>query len=468
MSGVASGGVNVTQRLAQYVVRTTFDDLPQEAVQATKEHLLHTLGTVLAGAGAAGILLILDLVREWGGCPESTVLVHNLRVPAPNASLVNSAMAHAHEMDENDDRIAYKSSVAVIPGALAVAESIGGMSGKAFITAVCLGVDLGIRIGLAANPKPTHAHAPTLGPLAAAAAAAKLLGLDERGVFNALGIAYCRVAWSASATASPSLAKRLSAGLAAQGGVFAARLASKGFPAGGDVLRGRTGFFQTFRRQEGDVETLLSGLGERFEIVYVGPKPYPSCRYTHPAIDATLSILTDHPFAPEEVEEIKVWMGQRDMESVGGVTPEQRRKKQRPEGVVDAQFSIPYTVALTLVKGRPTPKDFSGEAIRESRVLEIAHRVNPQLDLELERWPLDVKPQVVEIKAKGEIFQKRVEYPKGNPRNPVPHNELRGMFRELASYSPKPISEQRLDEVLNLLDHLEEVEDVGALVQALT
>ena len=87
----------------------------------------------------------------------------------------------------------------------------------------------------------------------------------------------------------------------------------------------------------------------------MGPKPYPCCRYTHPAIDATLSILTDHHLAPEEVKEAKVWMGQRDMESVGGVTPEERRKKQRPEGVVDAQFSIPIYRRFDLGEGETRP-----------------------------------------------------------------------------------------------------------------
>ena len=459
---------NITYGLAQHVVRTSFDDLPEEAVRATKEHILHTLGTALAGSGAPGISMILDLVQECGGCPESTVLVHGIRIPAANAALANSAMAHAQEMDENDDRIAYKSSVAVIPGALAVAEKVGGVSGKEFITAVCVGVDLGIRIGLATNPKPTHAHAPTLGPFATAAAAAKLLGLGERGVFDALGIAYSRAATSASATVSPSLVKRLSAGFASQGGVIAAQLASKGYPAGGDVFRGRAGFFQTFKHEEGSSESLQDGLGKIFEIVNVGPKPYPSCRYTHAAIDATLAILKEHPLAPEEIEEVKVWIGQRDMLSVGGATQQERQKKQRPEGVVDAQFSIPYTVAVALVRGRPTLKDFTPESLREARLLEMAQRVSPELNEELDLWPLDVKPQIVEIKSRrGETFRKRMEYVKGNPKNPLGGTELLTLFQEMAGYAARPLPAERLKEFVDRVQHLETVKDIKILPQLL-
>jgi len=175
-------------------------------------------------------------------------------------------MAHSRELDINDDRIAYKSSVAAIPAALALAEKIGGVSGKDFIAAVCVGVDFGIRLGLAINPKPAHAQAIALGPLAAAAACGKILGLDKAALFNALGIAYCRVSFTGNSTVSPSLTKRLGIGFASQSGVLSSLLAAAGFPAAGEIFQGQSGFFQFFYGQEGDYDAILDQLGSRLRL----------------------------------------------------------------------------------------------------------------------------------------------------------------------------------------------------------
>ena len=170
------GSGTLTKQIAGYLARTGFDALDDDALRATKEHILYTLGTILAGSSAPGIKQALAGARALSGASqESTVLVTGDKLPAAFAALVNAIMGHSRELDINDDRIAYKSSITVIPAALAVAEKVGKISGKDFITAVCLGVDLGIRLGLATNPKPVHARAIALGPFAAAAACGKIL-----------------------------------------------------------------------------------------------------------------------------------------------------------------------------------------------------------------------------------------------------------------------------------------------------
>src|SRR5690606_22965079 len=125
----------------------------------------------------------------------------------------------------NDDRIAYKSSVAVVPASCAMAQARRPVSGRDLTTAACVGIDLGIRLGLATRPKPTHSRFIALGPIAAAAACAKLMKLDLTAVHDALGIAYCRSTVSGNSLMSPSLTKRLGAGFASQSGVVAATLA---------------------------------------------------------------------------------------------------------------------------------------------------------------------------------------------------------------------------------------------------
>src|SRR4029434_9953582 len=199
----------LTKQIASYLARTGYEALNDEALRATKDHILYTLGTILAGSSAPGISEALSGAQALsGGSQESTVLVHGDKLPAAFAALVNATMGHSRELDINGDRIAYKSSITVVPAALATAEKVGHVSGKDLIAAVCLGADLGIRLGLATNPKPIHARAIALGPFAPAAACGKILGLDETGLHNALGIAFCRSTVAGNSTAAPSLNKR--------------------------------------------------------------------------------------------------------------------------------------------------------------------------------------------------------------------------------------------------------------------
>jgi 2-methylcitrate dehydratase PrpD len=464
------GSGTLTKQIAGYLARTGFDALDNDALRATKEHILYTLGTILAGSSAPGIEEVRAGAQALSGSSnDSSVLVTGEKLPAASAALVNATMGHSRELDINDDRIAYKSSITVIPAALALAEKVGRVSGKDFITAVCLGVDLGIRLGLATNPKPVHARAIALGPFASAAGCGKLLKLNEDGMHNALGIAFCRATVAGNSTVAPSLTKRLGVGFASQSGVVAATLASVGYPAAGEVLQGAAGFFQTFYQQEGDYVQLLDQLGGRFEIVLVGPKPFPSCRYTHCAVTAVLDLLRQHAINARDIEEVRVQIGERDMRSVGGWSDDEKKKKRRPEGVVDAQFSIPYTVAATLVSGGLSLEEFTDAKLRSAEILDLAARVKTVLTPEFDHGPMDVKPQVVEIVMRdGKVFSEKMIYPKGNPNNPVTSDELVAAFRGMASYAAKPLSGTKIDDAVALALRLEEADDVAVLAKLLT
>ena len=464
------GSGTLTKEIAGFLARTGFEALDDDALRATKEHILYTLGTILAGSSAPGIKQALAGARASSGAgQESTVLVTGDKLPAAFAALVNATMGHSRELDINDDRIAYKSSITVIPAALAVAEKVGKVSGKDFITAVCLGVDLGIRLGLATNPKPVHARAIALGPFAAAAACGKILGFDENGLHSALGIAFCRSTVSGNSTVAPSLTKRLGVGFASQSGVIAALLAKADFPAAGEVFQGQAGFFQTFYQQEGDYAALLDQLGSRFEIVLVGPKPFPSCRYTHCAVTACLNLLGKHSIKASDIQEVRVQIGERDMRSVGGWSEDEKKKKRRPEGVVDAQFSIPYTVAATLVSGGLSLEEFADAKLHSEEILYLAARVKTILTPEFDHGPMDVKPQVVEIvMGDGKTFSEKIVYPKGNPNNPVTSEEVVAAFRGMASYAAKPLSGAKIDEAISLAQNLEDAADVTVLTKLLT
>jgi 2-methylcitrate dehydratase PrpD len=180
-----------------------------------------------------------------------------------------------------------------------------------------------------------------------------------------------------------------------------------------------------------------------------------------------LELLRKHAVKASDIQEVRVQIGERDMLSVGGWSEEEKKKKRRPEGVVDAQFSIPYTVAATLLSGELSLEDFTDAKLRNEEVLIWPRGtiLNPELD----RGPMDVKPQIVEIIMRdGRILSERVVYPKGNPNNPVTSAELVAAFRGMASYAAKPLSADKIDDAVSLALRLEEIDNVAVLAKLLT
>lgn len=459
--------MDVAVPLVRTILDTTYNELPQPVVDATKQHILHTIATIIGGSNASGCKMVVDLVKEWGGSQESTVLVYGTKIPSLHAALANGTMAHALDYCMNDDRTHYKTSVVVIPAALAMAEKKGGTNGRDFITAVCMGVELGIRIALAAEPKPFHALSPVLGCFASAASAGKILGLDEEQMLDCLGIAYCHATDKGLSIVSPSLTKRLGPGLAARAGVFSAQLAQKGFKAGRNCFQGPTGYFCSFNGQEGDLDDMTSDLGRRFEIVNVGPKGYPCCRVLHAPIDATLSLVREYHIKPEDVMEAIVY--QSDQNFPVETDPETLKRKRHPRGEVDAQFSVTWGVAWALVKGEVFIDAFTEEGIKDPGVNALAEKVLEKADPGFSRMTTMLTPVIVEIRTKqGKTFSKRIDYPKGNPNNPVTMEETKESFRRCADFAARPLDPRRVEEAIEFICSLEDVDEVSKVAKLLS
>ncbi len=455
--------------LVKHIVDTRYEDLPSEVVQATKEHILDTIGVVIGGSSAPGCRLLLDEMRDWGGKEQSSVLVHGGKLPAASAALVNGTMGHARDFDDNHDTIAYKGSVAAVPAALAVAEPLH-ISGKEFITSVCLGIDLGCRAGLAIQPKPSHALARALGCYAAAAAAGKALSLSEEQMYNAMGLAHCEVGVGGISIAAPSLTKRLGVGIAARAGVSAALLARRGYPAAKDVFHGPGGYYALYEKREGDLNELVEALGRRFEVVRLGMKPYPSCRYTHGAVDAALAVMQGNGLQPRDVARVTVRLTPRDYETVGSAgNPARQEALRRPAGVVDAQFSVFYTVATAIVKGEVVLEHLSENGLADPDILDMAQRVSTVLDESLVARDRDVQPQLVEIVTRdGRTYLKRVDYPKGSPQWPMKREERRDKFWDCVSHAAVPIDRRRGQRAMDIIENLETLDTMSALAAILS
>ncbi len=456
--------MDIAFTLARHIADLGFDQLPQAAVDATKKDILDILGTMVAGSNAPGVIELAQLVGEWGGKPESTVVAFDRKVPSPFAALVNAAMGHALDFDDGHDEAVLHAATTVVPAAFAIAQRIGEVDGKAFITAVAAGIDLACRMGLASKKTLKQSgwvYTAIYGFFASAAAAGKLLGLDQDQMTHALGIAYSQTAGNFQSIADAALTKRLQPGFAAKGGLLSALLAEKGVSGIRNSMEGKWGLYSLYQQGDYNIQALTSGLGSRFEVANIGFKAYPSCGYTHNPIEATLALVLENDIKPDDVRKINVFVGENAAELC---TPLHR--KRRPETVPDSQWSIPYTVAAALVKRKIGISDFTPRAIKDAAVLRMAAKVNPKILPELTRR--QVEPAIVEITTHDEkVYTRRVEQRKGSVDNPMTLNELVAKFRDCLSNGRKAIPKQHIEGVIRLVGRLEQVDDVGLIIEML-
>ncbi|MFH0914795.1 MAG: MmgE/PrpD family protein [Chloroflexota bacterium] len=453
-------------QMVRHVLKTRYGDLPQNVVERTKGAIIDTLGIAIAGSPAPGCPELVGLVKDWGGKPESTILAYGGKVPAPEAALANSTMARAldfadvHEGGDGKGVGGFLSAT-IIPASFAVAEySKKSVTGKDFILATTLGSDLSCRLRMAMTPHGWLAE--TFNPLGTAAAAGKLLGFDEEKMINGMGIAYAQCAGNMQAHTDGALTIRLQQGLAGRAGVFAAILAERGFTGAKNVLQGVYGLYPLYCRDEYDPAMVTDKLGEVFEVVNISGKPYPCCRQAHGAIYGTLEILREHGLKPGEVAEVTVTVGTTAYKRVAD-----GEQKYKPRSVVDAQFSLPYTVATALLKGDVFIADFTEEAIKNQQTLGFARRVKVRLDPELDKLS-EIPPNSVEITTRdGKRYSKYVEYVKGHPKNPMSMAEYIDKFRKCVPFSAKPIPEGNVMKVIEMAERLEEVADVTEIVKQL-
>ncbi len=457
------------EALMRHVSDTSYEDLRGNVVDSTKRVVLDLMGVIAAGSSTPEAQAVLSLARGWGGVGESSVLVHGDMVPAPSAGLVNGTMGRARDFDDVHEKAVLHPSASVIPAALAAAELRGGVDGREFLSAVALGVDLTCRLGMAPRTGPNISGMSTTwqcGTFGAAAAAGKVLGLDREELMDAMGIAYSQASGNQQAIAEGTETVRVQQGLTTWAGITSALLASRGVTGPRNVLEGRYGYYPVYHGGGYNVEALTGGLGETYEIVNTSFKPYPCCKWTHQAIDATLKAVREESIEPGEVDSVEVRLNRQAYNLV--CVP--LDKKRRPRTTVEAQFSIPYTVAAALVRGDVSLDTFTAEAMNDPEILRTAQKVTPRVDERIEeQGARGIAPEIVEIRTTdGGTYQRCVEHVRGSPAAPMTARELHDKFMRCISYAAEPIPEEVAEELFTVIGRLEHLDDVGEVISLLS
>lgn len=453
-----------TGQLATFVVSKPFEDIPDDAKALAKEAFLDCLGVMVAGRRTDAGDIITEYVRECGGAPDAGVVASGFLTAAPDAAMANATMAHALDYDDISQAMLGHPSVPVLPAVLALAEKLGS-SGDEVLGAYIMGLEVEIRLGLAMNPEHYQFgwHATSVfGVIGAAAAASRLLGLAPEQTAHALGIAASQA--SGSRKNFGTMTKPFHAGNAARGGLVAAELASRGFTAETNILDDRFGFFQLYGGGVmASAEMLLEGLGENYCIVKpgIGMKLYPSCAATHPAIDATIQLTTEHAIDSKRIVSITCGVSQAFVDTMM-LIPE-------PKTGLEGKFSLEYCIAVAATHRRVKLAHFSDGALAHTEVRRVMEGTTMTIDAELpedDAGLLDSTPAVITVTLDdGTEYRKRVDYARGTPQNPVEKSELVTKFHDCVSGI---LSEDRAERCVHMVDNLENLETISVLMDIVT
>ena len=445
--------MEIEKTFVDFVLDTKFNGLPKKPVDMVKTIMLTQLGNIFAGATVEPSLKVVDQVRYWGGKEEATILVHGDKVPAYNAVLANSTMARALDFDDAIIPGLHMGSVS-IPTGLAVAEIVGGCSGKEFLTCLVTGIEMANRLNLI-NVTAFYQGFKGTGVctiFTATAIAGRMLGLNSTQMFNAFGFALNRAGGSQQSNIDGAQAVSLVPGFASQNGIFCAQLAQRGITGPKNFLEGPFGWFKLYGRGKLDPQAIGGELGSRFELINTIFKKYPSCGLCQTSTEGILDLVKDNDITPDTVLSIDIKVGPFAHNLLGhfeiGESPR-----------VNAQFSIPYCVASALLRKSSEIPHFEESYIRDPQIINIIKKINMIADPVVEKRAQGAMEMEVKTKQGG-VHRKRIDIPYGFPGKDLTREEHIANFQQCVSYGSRPLARKNADKIVSMIETLEEVEDV--------
>ncbi|MGY3614499.1 MmgE/PrpD family protein [Bradyrhizobium sp. USDA 10063] len=435
---------SVSRTLGEFVAATSWADVARQGHEA-KRSILNFFATALGSAHDPAVTTALRTLSPFSGSPTSTIIGRSERLDALGASFVNAISANLLDFDDTHPETIIHPAAPVAAPVLALAQA-RGLSGRDVLTAFILGVDVECRIGNAVSPR-HYARGwhitSTCGIFGAAAACAKLLGLPVDGIANAIGIAASQSAGNVENL--PTAAKNVSVGNAARNGLFAALLAQQGYEAAPRAIEGSLGWARTMG-DEPDLDRLLGGLGNAWEIEKNTYKPYPAGIVFHAVIDACFRLR----------DRIGKRTDQIDSVTVQGSALLLARGNRPVRNERDARVSIHHCVACGLLIGAAGTAEFARETVFRPDVVQLRQKVMAELD---EAMP-DGAARVSVRLATGEVFTETVMFPRGSLAHPLRDSDIEAKLRECVRTGASDWDADGLIEAVWQIDALDDVSDL--------
>jgi 2-methylcitrate dehydratase PrpD len=438
----------VTRTLSRYLVNSRWADIPERVRHEASRAVLNWLGCAVGSCRHETVECALAAVQPFCGPPQAAVLGRGERMDILHAALINGISSHVLDFDDTHAR-AIHPSAPVLPALFAFAEW-RTVRGADFVHAFVLGVEAEERVGLSVFPEHYRAGwhiTGTAGVFGSAAAAGKLLGLDERQMAWALGIAATQAAGLQEMFGS--MCKSLHPGRAAQNGLTAALLAAKNFTSSERAIEAPRGFARVLSTRF-DPEVITAGLGERFELLSNMYKPYACGLVVHAAIDGCIELVREHRLTPDAIEAVELTVSPLVLDLTGNTAPQTG---------LEGKFSVYHAVAAAIIHGAAGEAQFSEACVRDPRVVAVRSRVSTKVDPAIGR----TEARVTIRTRDGRALSRHVEHALGTLARPMSDADLEAKFRGLAG---EMLPGAQIEEIIKLCWQLPTLSDAATLARA--
>ncbi len=458
----ASPSETISAKMSRWAANLQFKDLSADAIHQSKRFLLDSMGCALGGYQQHDVKIALDVLDEIAAIGRATVIGTGRRIDPVSASLANALMIRC--MDYND--IYWKQDPShpsdIFPAAIACCER-SRSNGRELIVGMVLGHEFEMRFCEAALPgiRERGWHHATLTAFVSPIVAGRALHLSWEQIQHAIGISGSRHCTLGAVTAGKlTMMKNTVDPLATQSGVFAALLAEKGYSGPEHVIDGKEGLTHVFK-PDWKLEVLTDGLGESWRIAQCSMKAFPTEALTHTPISAVLDLVKTQNLQPEDVEKIQI----RSLARAADILSDPSKYDPRTRETAD--HSLPYVIAAALVERQVTPAQFTTDKIMDPRIREQLKKVEVIADQEIEKVFPALQRVIVQIQTKdGRSFHKQLDFPKGDPRNPLTDQEVEEKFGALAEGVLSQPAQKRLKDAVWSLERVGSVSDLMALMES--
>jgi len=452
----------ITAKMAQWAEQLRFEQLSKEAVHEAKRYMLDSVGCALGGYQQHDVKIALEVLDEIAAPGPATVIGTGRRLDAVSASLANALMIRC--MDYND--IYWKQDPShpsdIIPAAMACCER-AGTDGKELIVGLVLGHEFEMRLCEAAFPgiRERGWHHATLTAFASPIVAGRALKLSWEKIQHAIGISASRHCTMGAVTAGKlTMMKNTVDPMATQSGVLAALLAEKGYTGPEHVIDGKEGLVHCFG-PEWKLNVLTDGLGESWRITQCGMKAYPTEALTHTPISAVLDLVTKHDLKPDQIVEVHIRSTARGADILSDPSKYDPRNKET------ADHSLPYVIAAAIADRQVTPLQFTDAKIFDPTIRAQLNKVKVVADPEIEKLFPAIYRAIVKITTMdGKSYEETLDYPTGDPRNPISDKGIEEKFEALAEPVMSAAARRKLIDAIWTMDQLGSVTELMALMKA--
>ncbi|MEJ2056840.1 MAG: MmgE/PrpD family protein [Desulfofustis sp.] len=457
---MSTDNTGITRNVAHLCYEFNLDSLGEETVDRCRYLTLDFLGCAIRGSISESTQPVLRIAEARVPAEMAVPIIGTAsHSEATFAALAIGAAAHSLELDDVVNSASLHPAVAVMPAALAAGYA-AECSGSEFLSAIVCGYELMVKLGIALDPAAHYRRGfhptGTCGTFGAAVAAGKIMRLDEKSLLSAIGIAGSQAAGSLEFLADGSFTKRFHAGWAAHSGMIAAGLAAEGFSGPATILEGSHGFLQGYSEKM-QPQVILENWGMPWEVMNTSIKPHACCRYKQGPIDCILSLVEEYELSAAEIEAVEIGI----LDAGFALVAEPEEQKRAPQSVVDAQFSMPFGAALAIHRKNASLDRYCMEEIHNPEIIQLMKRVRCVRDPELDRkFPRKWPASVTITTKRGRVLKRHLDYPKGDPENPLSWDELIEKFKTLAS---EVLRLERCEEIVQLVRRLDDLRDIREL-----